>query len=45
MSDLFRFTLRMPTALYDWLKAEAARENRSLHGQVLHLLMKVKDEK
>ncbi|HEX6292274.1 MAG TPA: hypothetical protein VFZ66_24010 [Herpetosiphonaceae bacterium] len=32
------FTLRLPPDLYEPIAAMAARERRSLHGQVLYLL-------
>jgi hypothetical protein len=32
------FTLRLPPELYEPIAAMAARERRSLHGQVLYLL-------
>lgn len=38
MADVLRFVLRLPAELHEALKALAARENRSLHGQIIHLL-------
>jgi len=38
-----RFVLRLPPDLHDRLKALAARERRSLHGQILYLLQRVID--
>ena len=38
MGDIVRFVLRLPPELHRKLKELAARENRSLHGQILHIL-------
>jgi hypothetical protein len=38
-----RFVLRLPPDLHDRLKALAARERRSLHGQILYLLQRAID--
>lgn len=38
-----RFALRIPTDLHEWLKTEAARNRRSLHGQIIYLLERAKD--
>ncbi len=35
---IIRFLLRLPSELHDQLRALAARERRSLHGQILYLL-------
>jgi len=31
-------SIRLPEEIYEWLKEKAERENRSLNGQVNHLL-------
>jgi hypothetical protein len=38
MSNEIKFTLRVPIDLYEKLKALAAKEHRSLHAQVIHML-------
>ena len=38
-----RFVLRLPPDLHEELKALAARERRSLHGQILYLLQRAID--
>ena len=38
-----RFVLRLPPDLHDRLKAVAAWEHRSLHGQILYLLQRAID--
>jgi len=35
---VIRFVLRLPPELHDRLRALAAAEHRSLHGQILYLL-------
>ena len=37
---VIRFVLRLPPDLHEELKALAARERRSLHGQILYLLQR-----
>lgn len=32
------YTLRIPDELYDLIKQDAARDRRSIHGQLLHLI-------
>lgn len=36
--DHVRISLRLPPALHKWLQAQARRERRSLHGQIVWLL-------
>lgn len=38
MDDPRRLTLRLPPELHDALVERAARERRSLNGQIVHLL-------
>ncbi len=40
---VIRFLLRLPPELHDKLKEIAAREHRSLHGQILYLLQRAID--
>ena len=40
---VIRFVLRLPPDLHDRLKTLAAREHRSLHGQILYLLERAID--
>jgi hypothetical protein len=40
---VIRFVLRLPPDLHGRLKALAARERRSLHGQILYLLQRAVD--
>jgi hypothetical protein len=35
---IVRFVLRLPPDLHEKLKELAEREDRSLHGQIIHLL-------
>lgn len=44
MADVVRFVLRLSPALHDRLKAIAARESRSLHGQLLYILSRFVDD-
>lgn len=44
MADIVRFVLRLSPALHDQLKARAAREQRSLHGQIIHMLLRYLEE-
>lgn len=37
--------LRLPRELYEWLKALAASEKRSLHAQILYLLQQAMEGK
>lgn len=39
-----RFTLRVPTELIEWLKASAKDQSRSLNGQVVEFMKKMKEE-
>jgi len=36
-------SIRLPEEIYEWLKEKAERENRSLNGQVNHLLRQLKE--
>jgi hypothetical protein len=38
MTNITRFTLRLPETLYAQVKASARRERRSIHGQMLWLI-------
>jgi hypothetical protein len=40
---VIRFVLRLPPDLHEELKTLAARERRSLHGQILYLLQQAVD--
>jgi hypothetical protein len=40
---MVRFTLRLPEELYEALKRLAEREHRSLHAQIVHILMEYID--
>lgn len=40
---MIRYTLRIPDALYECIKASAKRERRSIHAQILWLLSQALD--
>lgn len=42
---MFRFSLRLPDDLHEWLKALAGREGRSLHAQIVYLLRQAMEGK
>lgn len=44
MANFVRFVLRIPHDLHEWLKVKATQERRSLHGQILYLLYRSKEE-
>jgi hypothetical protein len=39
MAQEIKFTLRVPIELYEILKAWAQKEHRSLHSQIIHILV------
>jgi hypothetical protein len=41
---IVRFMLRLPPELHERLRTLAAREHRSLHGQILYLLERATEE-
>ena len=43
-AGVIRFLLRLPPGLHERLRLLAARERRSLHGQILYLLEQAVDE-
>jgi hypothetical protein len=42
--EVIRFLLRLPPDLHERLRLLAARERRSLHGQILYLLEQAMEE-
>ena len=44
MADMRSLGIRLPDDVYAWLAAAAAREHRSLNGQVAHLLERARAE-
>jgi predicted HicB family RNase H-like nuclease len=44
VAEVVRFVLRLSPALHEKLKALAAQEHRSLHGLILHVLLRYVDE-
>ena len=42
--DMQALSIRLPQEIYEWLKEKAERENRSLNGQVNHLLRQLKGQ-
>lgn len=42
--DYSRYTLRIPTELIAWLKGNAKNQSRSLNGQVVEFMKKMKEE-
>lgn len=37
--DEVRMTVRLPKSLREWLEGEARSDQRSIHGQIIHLLL------
>ena len=37
-------SIRLPEEIYEWLKEKAKKENRSLNGQINHLLWQLKQQ-
>lgn len=44
MDQVQRMQIRVPRILRDWLKSRAKDNNRSMNGEIIHLMKKAQEE-